>query len=50
MRTVSVFIITTEKENETIERALNLGASGYIIKPFHPGALIEKIRREINGK
>jgi len=50
MKSVSILIMSTEKENESIERALNLGACGYIIKPFHPGTLIERIKKEMNGK
>jgi len=42
-----VIMLTTEKENETILKGKSLGATGWIIKPFHQEDLINVVRRFI---
>jgi len=46
-----VFMMTTEKSPEKIQRALENGASDYIMKPFTPDILQNKIemRQELLG-
>jgi two-component system chemotaxis response regulator CheY len=40
---VKVMMVTTEAENEFIERALDAGADEYLMKPFDEEALTEKL-------
>jgi two-component system chemotaxis response regulator CheY len=40
---VKVMMVTTEAENEYIERALDAGADEYLMKPFDDEALSEKL-------
>ncbi len=42
-----VIMLTTEKENETILKGKSLGATGWIIKPFHQEDLINVVKRFI---
>jgi len=45
MRAVPVVMVTTEGNEKTMQKALSLGANGYIRKPFTP----EDIRRVLNN-
>ncbi len=38
-----VIMITTEGSKETIQEAMDLGANGYILKPFTPEAVAEQL-------
>jgi two-component system chemotaxis response regulator CheY len=40
---VVLVMVTTESEPDQIVRALNAGASEYVIKPFTPEALLDKL-------
>jgi two-component system chemotaxis response regulator CheY len=40
---VKVMMVTTEAENDFILRALDAGASEYLMKPFDDEALTEKL-------
>lgn len=40
---IKVMMVTTEAENDYIERALNAGADEYLMKPFDDEALSEKL-------
>lgn len=40
-----VIMVTTESTESTINQALELGASGYIIKPFTAERLVEGLRK-----
>jgi len=40
---VKVMMVTTEAENDFIERALDAGADEYLMKPFDSEALTEKL-------
>jgi two-component system, chemotaxis family, chemotaxis protein CheY len=40
---LKVMMVTTEAENEFIERALDAGADEYLMKPFDEEALSEKL-------
>lgn len=44
-RKVPVIIISTEGKEEDTIRGLNLGARGYLKKPFHPPALYDLIEK-----
>ena len=40
-----VLMLTTESQENLIEQAKELGASGWIIKPFQPDKLIDTIKK-----
>ena len=40
-----VVMLTTEKEQETILQGKQLGASGWIVKPFRPEDLLNVVKR-----
>jgi two-component system, chemotaxis family, chemotaxis protein CheY len=40
-----ILVLTTESDKEKKDRARNLGATGFIIKPFNPVSLVEVIRK-----
>ena len=42
-RGVSLMMVTTESEHSNIVRALAAGAHEYVLKPFTPDAIIEKL-------
>ena len=43
-----ILIISSQNDNATVSEALEKGASGYIVKPFSSGQLLEKVN-EILG-
>ncbi|MCK4738403.1 MAG: response regulator [Deltaproteobacteria bacterium] len=40
---IPLFIITTERSTQDVEKGLALGANEYIVKPFKPSVLQEKV-------
>ena len=48
INTVPVCMITAKSSVEDIDLALELGATSYIVKPFRPTALAEKVKALIN--
>jgi two-component system, chemotaxis family, chemotaxis protein CheY len=44
-RAVPILVLTTESDAEKKSRARNAGATGWIVKPFHPEKLVDAIRR-----
>jgi two-component system chemotaxis response regulator CheY len=44
-RAVPILVLTTESDTEKKSRARNAGATGWIVKPFHPGKLVDAVRR-----
>ena len=43
IRDIPVLMITSKSTTDDIDQALELGATSYIIKPFRPAKLIEKV-------
>jgi two-component system, chemotaxis family, chemotaxis protein CheY len=43
LRGVTLMMVTTESEQNQIVRALAAGAHEYVIKPFTPDAIVEKL-------
>jgi two-component system, chemotaxis family, chemotaxis protein CheY len=39
-----VIVISTEGSEETVREAMELGATGYVLKPFSPEKLVEQLR------
>ena len=50
LKSIPVFVLTTESELELIERALNSGARRYLVKPIDPHLLIDRIKKEFGRK
>ncbi|HXQ46418.1 MAG TPA: response regulator [Caulobacteraceae bacterium] len=44
-RATPILVLTTESEPEMKDRARKAGATGWIVKPFNPGKLVDAIRR-----
>lgn len=44
MRDVPLVMVTTEGRETDRQRAINLGASGYVVKPFSAEALLDALR------
>jgi two-component system chemotaxis response regulator CheY len=44
-RATPILVLTTESDAEKKNRARTAGATGWIVKPFHPEKLIHAIRR-----
>jgi two-component system chemotaxis response regulator CheY len=42
---VPILVLTTESDREKKERARDLGATGFIVKPFNPDSLADVIRK-----
>ncbi len=47
--TVPIIMVTTEAEKNEVMEALQLGVNDYIVKPFTPDILKEKIEKVLNG-
>jgi DNA-binding response OmpR family regulator len=45
LRAIPVVMLTLKGSEQDIVYSLNLGAADYIVKPFHPGELIARIRK-----
>jgi len=43
-KSMPIIMVTTEAERNRVIEALQAGANNYIIKPFEPDTLVEKIR------
>lgn len=43
----TVIMLTTKSNENDIVRALELGASDYVVKPFQPNELLARIRRHV---
>ena len=46
----AVIMLTTKSHESDIVRALELGASDYVVKPFQPNELLARIRRHVKPK
>ena len=44
-RATPILVLTTESDPEKRARARDAGATGWIVKPFHPDKLIDVVRR-----
>jgi CheY-like chemotaxis protein len=47
LRDMPVIFVTSHSEESTIRQAFRKGAAGYIVKPFSPGLLREKVREAL---
>lgn len=49
-RSASVLMLTSNNDSDAIDRAINLGAEDYIVKPFTVNVLLDKISRAVTRK
>jgi two-component system, chemotaxis family, chemotaxis protein CheY len=47
---IVVLMITAHTEREMVQQAIQSGASGYIVKPFNSGKVLDTIRRAVGHK
>jgi two-component system chemotaxis response regulator CheY len=47
-RDLPILVLTTESSDEKKQRARSAGATGWIVKPFHPEKLAAAIRRVLH--
>jgi len=47
---IPILMLSAAAHTDTISRALSLGAKDYVVKPFDPEKLLEKIKQVISGK
>ncbi|SFP72197.1 two-component system, chemotaxis family, response regulator CheY [Sphingomonas rubra] len=47
-RSLPILVLTTESSDEKKQRARSAGATGWIVKPFHPDKLAAAIRRVLH--
>jgi DNA-binding response OmpR family regulator len=50
MKNVPLIFLTIMDDRSSVERAVKLGASGYVTKPFDVEELHEKIREVLSGR
>lgn len=50
LKKASVIMITSKAEDRDVQRAITMGAKDYLVKPFSPGVLLDKVRRETGAK
>jgi two-component system chemotaxis response regulator CheY len=48
LRSLPILVLTTESSDEKKQRARQAGATGWIVKPFHPEKLAAAIRRVLH--
>jgi DNA-binding response OmpR family regulator len=46
---VPIIMLTSKSQERSIVRALEAGASDYIVKPFRPDELVARVRRLVRG-
>ncbi len=49
MKNLPVMMLTGERDTETVMSAMSSGASDYMVKPFDPDALLERISRLVKS-
>jgi len=48
-RKLPVMMLTGERDSETVMTAMDAGASDYMVKPFHPDRLLERVNRLVKS-
>ena len=44
---IPIIMFTAKGESDSVEEAINAGASDYIVKPFNPTVLLDKIKQVV---
>ena len=50
LESIPVLMVSTESEDESVQRALDAGVRGYLPKPFTPDELATAIRETVSGR
>ena len=50
LSSIPIIILTASVSLEIVSKALKSGAAGYIMKPFDPNKLMEKIKQTLEGR
>jgi putative two-component system response regulator len=50
LRDIPVIFVTAHADKDLVEDAAKRGARGYVVKPFEPGALRDKVRQALEGE
>jgi two-component system chemotaxis response regulator CheY len=50
LKSLPILVVTTRGDEDSKARALELGASAFLTKPFAPEAILETVRGLLNGK
>ncbi len=45
LRSLPILVVTTRGDDESKQRVLGAGASGFLAKPFSPGQILQEVRR-----
>ena len=45
---IPIIMFTAKGESDSVEEAINAGASGYIVKPFNPTVLLDRIKQVVS--
>jgi two-component system chemotaxis response regulator CheY len=48
-KTTPLIMVTTEAEKSRVVDMLKAGVNGYVIKPFKPDVLLDRVRRVLDG-
>ena len=48
-RSIPIIMMSAKAQIDDIKKAINLGADDYLVKPFTPEELINKVNKYING-
>ena len=49
LKKLPVMMLTGERSTDTVMQAMTGGANDYVVKPFHPDALLERVSRLIKS-
>ena len=49
LKNLPVMMLTGERATDTVMQAMTGGANDYMVKPFHPDALLERVSRMIKS-
>jgi two-component system, chemotaxis family, chemotaxis protein CheY len=47
-KNLPVLIITTRSDKEILDKVMDAGANGYMVKPFQPSDLLERVKVMLN--
>lgn len=50
LRSAPILVLSAQNDTASVYRAISLGASDYLLKPFRPSGLIQKLKRALKGK
>jgi CheY-like chemotaxis protein len=49
LRQIPVVVLSSSNDSDEIEACLQLGAQGYLLKPFRPKMLMDVVREKLNA-